>query len=321
MNPLITIGLSTYNAEESVCAAIASALAQTWRPIEIVVVDDCSCDSTSIILQNLANMHKELRIFFNDVNCGVAATRNRILNNSKGEFVAFFDDDDESLPNRISEQYTRIINYERHFFKGGLIVCHTARRLIYPNGEVRIEPTMGINVETLAPAGIAVAQRILMGTPLKYGNGSCPTCSQMARLTTYNAVGGFDPILRRGEDTDFVIRIANAGGHFVGLREPLVVQNMTKTSEKSLLEEYRNNIILLKKHRSIIEAKGEYLFCLRWLDIKFSWLNRRYLDFLWKILLLFMFYPILTIRRLKRSIPNFGLNQAFSRFHNMTTKK
>ncbi|MFW8744739.1 glycosyltransferase family 2 protein [Mesorhizobium japonicum] len=313
--------MSTYNAECSVGAAIASALAQTWRPIEIVVVDDCSSDSTPRILRRLASVHPELRLFFNSVNSGVGATRNRILEESKGEFLAFFDDDDESLPNRIAEQYIRIVDYEKNYRNGELIVCHTARRLIYPNGETRFEPTMGQNLKALAPAGKAVAHMILMGAPLKNGNGSCPTCSQMARLSTYRSVGGFDPLLRRGEDTDFNIRIAIAGGHFVGIESALVIQNMTKTSDKSLFEEYRNNLILLEKHKSIIEAEGQYSFCREWLDIKFLWLDKKYFQFGHKLLALFFHSPLITIKRLRRSVPNFGLNQAFSKFHRLNVKR
>lgn len=321
MGPLITIGLSTYNAEHSVNAAIASALAQTWRPIEIVVVDDFSTDTTPLILQRLASMHPELRLFFNGANCGVAVTRNRIMDEARGEFLAFFDDDDESLPNRITEQYTRIVDYEKKYLNSELVVCHTSRHLIYPNGETRFEPTMGQNVEVLAPSGKAVAQMILMGKPLKYGNGSCPTCSQMARLSTYRSVGGFDPALRRGEDTDFNIRLAIAGGHFVGIGSPLVNQYMTKTSDKSLCEEHRNNVILLEKHRSIIEAEGQYVFCRGWLDVKFLWLDKKYSLFGYKLFTLFFHFPLITTKRLSRAVPNFGLNQAFSKFHRVSVKK
>lgn len=319
--PLITIGLTTFNAEDTVERAVASVLAQEWRPIEVIVVDDCSSDRTPCILRELANAHPELRVYFTPRNCGVAVTRNRILEEARGEFLAFFDDDDESLPDRVAEQYKRIVCYEEKHLNGELVICHTARQLVYPNGETRIEPTMGQVIGARAPAGVAVAQRILMGTPLKEGNGSCPTCSQMARLSTYRVVGGFDPMLRRGEDTDINIRIAMAGGHFVGISNPLVIQYMTKTSDKSLQEEYRNNLILLEKHKFILEAEGQYAFCRKWLDVKFSWLEGRYFGCIRNLLLLFLRYPCITARRLKSALPNFGLNQTFGRFHRVKARK
>lgn len=313
--PLITIGLTAYNAADTIERALASALAQTWRPIEVVAVDDCSSDGTREILDRLAERHPELRVFGNTTNSGVAVSRNRILGEAKGEFVVFFDDDDESLPQRIVEQLARITEYENRFAAGAPVICHTARKLVYPHGEERVEPTMGQINGKPAPAGLAVARRILLGTPLEDGYGACPTCSQMARLSTYRLLGGFDPSLRRGEDTDFIIRLAEAGGHFVGIARPLIVQTMTKTSEKSLAEEYRNMVLLIEKHRAIMEREGQYQFCRSWLDVKQAWLARRRAVFAWRLLVLSLQHPLLTVRRLLMALPNVRLNRAFSRFH------
>ena len=230
--PLVTIGLTTYNALRTLERALGSALAQTWRPIEIVAVDDGSSDGTLERLERVARQQPVLRVFSNAPNGGVAVSRNRILKEARGEFVVFFDDDDDSAPERIAHQVQRIVEYEDRFAGGAPVVCHTARRRIYTEGLERTEPTMGQLEGRLAPHGVAVANRILLGTRLDDGYGACPTCSQMARIGTYRAVGGFDPQLRRGEDTDFAIRLALAGGHFVGIAEPLVTQWMTRTSGK-----------------------------------------------------------------------------------------
>lgn len=313
--PLITIGLTAYNAADTIERALASAMAQTWRPIEVVAIDDCSSDGTRKILDRLAEQHPELRVFGNTTNSGVAVSRNRILEEANGEFVVFFDDDDESLPERILQQYARITEYENRFAAGAPVICHTARKMVYSQGEERIEPTMGQVEGKRAPAGPSVARRILLGAPLQDGYGACPTCSQMARLSTYRLLGGFDPGLRRGEDTDFTIRLAEIGGHFVGIAHPLVIQTMTKTSEKSLAEEYRNMMLLLEKHRAIMEREGQYHFCRRWLDVKQAWLEGRHSVFASRLLTLALGHPVLTIRRLVRALPNVSLNRAFSRFH------
>jgi glycosyltransferase involved in cell wall biosynthesis len=313
--PLVTIGLTTYDAAETVERAVVSALAQSWRPIEIVAIDDCSTDGTHEILDRLATTHAELRVFGNAVNGGVAVSRNRILEEARGEFVVFFDDDDESEPERIAMQVERIADYERDFAQGAPVVCHTARRRVYAGNLERIEPTMGQTMERIAPNGVAVANRILLGTPLEDGYGACPTCSQMARPATYRLVGGFDPSLRRGEDTDFAIRLAEAGGHFVGIAQPLVTQWMTRTTEKSLAEEYRNQLLLMEKHRPIMDRAGQYEFCRRWVDAKQVWLEGRRGMFVRTLLLLALRHPLLTGRRLLMALPNIRLNLAFSRFH------
>jgi glycosyltransferase involved in cell wall biosynthesis len=313
--PLVTIGLTTFNAINTIERALFSALNQNWRPIEVVVVDDCSSDGTGDLLRALATRHPELRLFFNDSNGGVAVSRNRILAESRGDFVAFFDDDDESLSERVIVQLNRIIEYEKRFADGAPVICHTARKLIYPNGEVREERTMGQAESKRAPAGPAVARRILIGAPLEDGYGACPTCSQMARLSTYRLIGGFDPLLRRGEDTDFNIRLALAGGHFVGIANPLVIQTMTKTSDKNLQDEYRNMWRLLENHSDFLKQEGHYEFCCEWLDAKQAWFERKRIEFLIRYVRLFLTRPFQTLRRLYMALPNIGVNRAFSRFH------
>src|SRR5262245_15027814 len=245
MSQLVTIGITAFNAVPTIERAVRSALAQSWRPIEIVVVDDCSDDATLELLASLAARHPEIRLFRNETNRGVAAGRNRILAEARGEFVAFFDDDDESLPERIEVQRTRILDYEDRFANGAPVICHTARLQLYPDGSQRLAPTMGQNEGEPAPAALPVVERTLFGKALKHGYGGCPTCSQMARLSTYDIIGGFDPLMRRCSDTDLAIRLAMRGAHFVGIARPLVIQTMTKTSEKSLAEEYRNILVLM----------------------------------------------------------------------------
>lgn len=312
--PLVTVGLTTFNAEDTVERALASIFRQTWRPIEIVAVDDCSSDSTPEILLKYARQHPELHIFRNPENSGVAVSRNRILSEAKGEFIIFFDDDDESLPERIALQYQRIVNYESQFAKSIPVMCHTARKVIYPHGETRIQPAMGQKESAPVPSGTAVSQYILAGTHLENA-GACPTCSQMAKLSTYHIAGGFDPQLRRAEDTDLCIRLAEAGAHFIGIETPLVIQTMTNTSEKSLREEYRNTLLLLKKHRTILERTGNYKFSCRWLEIKQAWLERKTALFAGKLAMLMLTNPLAASCRLLRAIPNLGLNRAFSQFH------
>jgi glycosyltransferase involved in cell wall biosynthesis len=315
VGPLVTVGIPAFNAENTIVRAVESAVAQQWRPIEIVVVDDCSSDRTFDQLAALAVRYPELRIFRHDTNEGVAATRNRIVTEARGDFLAFFDDDDESLPERVEVQLARITQYELDFANGAAVICHTARLIFYPHGSRRIAPTMGEQEGRPAPAGLPVVERILLGKRLRYGYGACPTCSQMARLSTYRAVGGFDPALRRCEDSDFNIRLAMRGGHFVGVAQPLVLQSMTKGSEKTLSEEYRHLVALINKHRGLIDRAGQFEFCRDWVHAKQAWLEGRLGRFVRTMASLAFFHPLLTVNRLFLAVPNLGLNTAFRHFH------
>lgn len=313
--PLVTIGITCFNAADTVERAVISAVRQSWRPVEIIAVDDCSTDDTSTVVSQLAEIHPMLRVLRNEQNGGVAVTRNRILAEASGDFVAFFDDDDESQPERIAIQLERILSYERTFAKGAFVVCHTARQLHYPDGSDRVLPTMGQDEQRCAPAGLPVAERILLGTPLENGYGACATCSQMGRLDMYRSLGGFDDAFRRSEDTEFNIRLAKAGGHFVGIAKPQVMQTMTKTSEKNLAEEYRNTLAVMEKHRDVMDRAGQYYFCRHLIDVKQAWLEGRHADFARMLGSLVRVHPVLTVRRLALAVPNIGLNWAFGRFH------
>jgi len=312
---LITVGITSYNAADTIERAVNSALGQTWGTLEIVIVDDASSDGTARVLKGIANKHNNVRVYVNEKNSGVAASRNQILKEAKGTFVVFFDDDDLSLPNRITEQYKRISDYEQNFANGKPVVCHTARLQIYPDGAKRCIKTMGEMEGRVAPNGIAVADRILRGKPLKDGYGACPTCSQMARLSVYQKLDGFDNNLRRGEDTDFNIRLAVAGGHFVGISAPLVSQTMTKTVDKHIDEELRNSLILLEKHKAIIDKNGDYDFCYSWIEAKYAFLKYQFISFTFLLCKLFFIHPIWTLERIVMAVPNINLNRAFSRFY------
>ena len=311
----MTVGITSFNAANTIEAAVASALEQTLKPLEVIIVDDCSTDNSSGILKSLASLHEAVKIFSNFKNLGVAQTRNRILELAKGEFVAFFDDDDVSLPERLEKQLARILAYEQEYASRAMVLCHAARLVKYPDGSEQVQPTIGQRENCIAPHGLAVAKRAVLGTPLKDAYGSCPTCSQMARLSTYRSVRGFDPNFRRGEDSDLLVRLAKAGGHIVGIAEPLVIQTMTKTSEKSLAAERHYALMFLEKHRDVADSEGLYEFCHQWLIIKYTWLEQEWQKFALRLLVVSIRYPLATLNRFTLSTRNFAINRSFSQFH------
>ena len=312
---LVTIGITAFNAAQTIHRCVMSATQQTWPAVEIILVDDCSQDETPAIAQELAAQIPHMRVILNPDNRGVAAARNQILAAAKGELVAFFDDDDVSEPDRIKRQVNRILAYEHDFAPGALVLCHTARRVQYPDGSELIHPTIGQQEGCIAPHGISLARRAVLGTPLKDSYGSCPTCSQLARLSTYQAVGGFDPDFRRAEDSDLLVRIAKAGGHIVGIADPLVIQAMTPTSDKSLADERYYTLKWLEKHRDLADAEGLYDFYRQWLSLKYAWLERKQGQFIIGLARIGVTYPSTTLRRLALSWRNFKINRSFRQFH------
>lgn len=312
--PLISIGITYYKASDTIEKAVSSALTQTWKNKEIIIVDDFSNDEQDGVLEKLEQQHSCIRVIRHTVNKGVAAARNEIINQSKGEFLAFFDDDDESMPERLEKQYERIVSYEKEYAEERPVICYTARLQKYPNRQERCEQTMGTN-EGIVPNGIEVALRILTGKPRPNIFGSTATCSQMARLTTFKALDGFDEDFRRSEDTEFNVRAAIKGAHFPGLGETLVTQTMTLANDKKLTDEKRFALQLLAKHKDFINKHTDYSFCYQWVEGKYYFLQKKHLSFTLKIIKLFLMHPILTLERFVWAGPNIGFNLRFIRFH------
>lgn len=313
--PRITIGITAYNAADTIEKALQSALNQDWPETQIVIVNDNSTDNTASILNEMVASYPNIKIVHNKENMGVAAARNIIIKHAMGDFIAFFDDDDESVAQRLKKQYQRIITYEKKIAADIPVVCHSARSQTFPNGSERYEATMGTAENALAPNGVEVAQRILTGKPFLGVFGSTATCSQMARTSVYKKLEGFDPAFKRSEDTDFNIRLSLIGGHFVGIEQCLVKQRMTMANDKKLTEEYQYAIMLLEKHRDFINSKSSFSFCREWIEAKYDFLSQRKIRFLVKLVKLFLKNPTETLRRLYWSLPNISFNVIFSRFH------
>jgi glycosyltransferase involved in cell wall biosynthesis len=106
--PLVSVIIPVYNGAEFIAAAVESATAQTYRDLEILVVDDGSTDNTLAILNHLAQTDPRIRVIA-QANAGVAAARNRALAEARGEFIAPLDADDLWLPHKIDRQVRALL--------------------------------------------------------------------------------------------------------------------------------------------------------------------------------------------------------------------
>lgn len=104
--PLVTVIMPAWNAEKTVRAAARSILDQSWRNLELLIVDDFSTDGTWAELQRLAAEDKRVRIFRNAVNVGPYVSKNIALELAQGAWITGHDADDWAHPQRL-EQHMR----------------------------------------------------------------------------------------------------------------------------------------------------------------------------------------------------------------------
>lgn len=107
---LITILIPAYNIERYISKCLRSVLAQTYKNLQIVIVDDGSSDNTLTIARQFAYKDKRIEVHHQD-NGGVAKARNTLLSFIKGEFFIFIDGDDWLEPDMIEYLYTNIENH------------------------------------------------------------------------------------------------------------------------------------------------------------------------------------------------------------------
>jgi glycosyltransferase involved in cell wall biosynthesis len=101
MKPLVSILIPAYNAEAWISDTLRSAIAQTWEPKEIIVVDDASTDQTLAVAQQFES--EQLRVVTHK-NQGASATRNKAYSLCKGDYINFLDADDLMGPDKIAKQ-------------------------------------------------------------------------------------------------------------------------------------------------------------------------------------------------------------------------
>lgn len=113
-NPKISIIVPAYNAEKTIIKCVDSLLNQTYKNLEIILVDDCSTDNTAAMCEELSE--KDPRVFFSSTfkNSGPSKTRNIGIGMATGDWIAFVDSDDwiDQETYEVAIQYANRYNAE-----------------------------------------------------------------------------------------------------------------------------------------------------------------------------------------------------------------
>ena len=104
MNPLISIIVPIYNVEKYIRTCIESILAQTYRNVEVIIVNDGSTDQSLAVISDLICSHHNVKVI-NQKNQGVSVARNTGIDVATGKYIIFVDPDDKIMPGFVSSLY------------------------------------------------------------------------------------------------------------------------------------------------------------------------------------------------------------------------
>ena len=187
--PKFSIAISVFNKEKYISNTIKSVLNQTFNDFEIVILNDGSTDnSESEILA-----FKDPRIkYFSEENQGAGAGRNYIINKATGEYIALLDADDIWYSFYLEEQNELIKKYPEE------VVFSTSQEVLRNN---QVYPRI---YKTLLKEG---ESGILDYFKSSKQDSIIHSSSVVIRKDFFNKVGGFNPNIKSGQDTDLWIRI------------------------------------------------------------------------------------------------------------------
>lgn len=225
--PLISCIVPVFNGARYLAEALDSILNQTYRPIEIIVIDDGSTDQSAAVIRSYGD---RIRCFYQD-NAGPAKARNRGLSEASADFIAFLDADDLWHPEKLDRQSARFRS------RPELEACVTHVQNFWMP-ELKQEETRLKNHRFSQPLPGYAMQALL------------------ARRSVFDRVGVFNTALRVVDDTDWFLRAIELGVVVEILPDVLVQRRLhqrnitrTATAQEELMHLLKHS--LDKKRRSL----------------------------------------------------------------------
>jgi len=185
----VSVIVLTYNRAHMITEAIDSVLNQTFKDFELIIVDNYSSDNTESVVKSYVD--KRIRYFKNQNNGLIGINRNYGIKKSQGEYVAFLDDDDLWLPEKLKRQ-VELLDSNREV---GLI--YSDSYVINGNGDFR-ENTLFYGRKTIR--GDAFSELLQFNF--------IPMLTVIVRRAVLDKVGGFSLRYKISQDYDLWLRIA-----------------------------------------------------------------------------------------------------------------
>jgi glycosyltransferase involved in cell wall biosynthesis len=228
--PRVTVYISTYNRVELLTRAVKSVLNQTYKNIELIVVDDYSSDGTLEYLKRMAKIYKNIKYFKNKKNSGACVSRNQAINRATGEFITGLDDDDEFELDRIEllmEKYNAKYSF----------ICTSIKIVRKRNIKKSSCSNLIFNCNDLYFDNVA-------------GN-------QFFCLTrNVQSIGGFDEKLKSSQDLDVMVRLCREFGNARRFKKSTYIMHLDH--DKPRISTSKGKIdgmtLFLEKHKAYMST-------------------------------------------------------------------
>jgi glycosyltransferase involved in cell wall biosynthesis len=199
MESKVSVIIPTHNRVTLLKRAVASVLAQTHKQVEIIIVNDASSDATAAYLADLVSVDLRIRVLTNEQAMGGSRSRNAGIAVAEGQWVAFLDDDDTWLPNKLDMQLHALASNPK------AVAASTSYQINYPLGFKKIiHPPLEVSLSALLKSNCL-------------GGASVCICA----AAVLKKFGGFDDRLRSAQDWDLWIKLREEG-EIISLSEVLV---------------------------------------------------------------------------------------------------
>jgi glycosyltransferase involved in cell wall biosynthesis len=208
--PLVSVIIPTFNRASQMHVSVESVIAQSHRPIELIVIDDGSSDETQSKMSALEAKVREAGIapvFLRKENGGCASARNLGLQRATGDWIAFLDDDDHWTTGKLARQLARLA-------ETGASACSAQALKRMPKGE-RVIPATG--------------EELIQGhEPGRFldGRSDGHLITIVFRRDLLARVGEFDTSLRVSSDTEWIARLCHVA-EFCAVPEVLATYEYT----------------------------------------------------------------------------------------------
>ena len=247
--PGVSVIIPTFNRAKVIAETIDSVLAQTYRDIEIIIVDDGSTDDTA---KELSIYGDRIRIVYQE-NAGTSAARNRGIEVSNAKIIAFQDSDDLWKPTKLERQVSLLSKLDSSV---PCCLCNAIMQNLYGDGRELLSFDIS-GISSQYPEGLWLnVTEVLASRSVLFNQ------TVAVRREALEKVGGFDADLRSAEDYDLSLRLS-LEGPWGFITEPLTIwragasNSLSKMAVQDQIKLKENEIKIFERMLARVKGTGQ----------------------------------------------------------------